>query len=424
MIRPIIFGFVYPVSILFPIFQPVITEIMNKIYHPYRWFILAFYFVLTISIEIQWLTFASITEITQEFYQTSQLSVDFLSIIYMLVFILLSLPASYYIDKYGLKKGLLMGAYLSGAFGLLKALGAHSFTLVIIGQTGLAIAQPFILNALTKLGAKWFPLNERATVAGIGTLAQYIGIIIALAVTPFIIKENAADFGIPMMLRIYGALSAISALLVIGFVKDPPIESGISENTNIRFSTEQSVIHIFRNKDMLYLMAMFFIGLGVFNAISTCIDQITNELSMDQTGLVGGIMLIGGIVGASVLPVLSDKFKKRKPFIVWSMFLMIPGIIGLTYFESFQMLMISAFIFGFFIMSAGPIGFQYGAEASYPATESTSQGILLLIGQISGIVFVLGLNTIGVNWAMYTFIGVSLVAVYFGLKLNESYKEA
>ena len=44
--------------------------------------------------------------------------------------------------------------------------------------------------------------------------------------------------------------------------------------------------------------------------------------------LVGGLMLIGGIVGASILPVLSDKFRKRRIFLVICVTGMVPGILG------------------------------------------------------------------------------------------------
>jgi hypothetical protein len=43
-------------------------------------------------------------------------------------------------------------------------------------------------------------------------------------------------------------------------------------------------------------------------------------------------------------------------------------------------------------MSAGPIGFQYAAEVSAPAPESTSQGLLLWVGQLSGIIMVTGMS--------------------------------
>ena len=37
-------------------------------------------------------------------------------------------------------------------------------------------------------------------------------------------------------------------------------------------------------------------------------------------------------------------------------------------------------------------GFQYAAEISYPAPESTSQGILLWVGQLTGMIFVAGMS--------------------------------
>jgi hypothetical protein len=43
-------------------------------------------------------------------------------------------------------------------------------------------------------------------------------------------------------------------------------------------------------------------------------------------------------------------------------------------------------------MSAGPIGFQYAAEISAPAPESTSQGLMLWVGQLSGIIMVTGMS--------------------------------
>ncbi len=48
---------------------------------------------------------------------------------------------------------------------------------------------------------------------------------------------------------------------------------------------------------------------------------------------------------------------------------------------------------GFFLLSAGPIGFQYGAEITYPTPEGTSNGLLILMGQISGIVFIFGMDS-------------------------------
>ncbi|MDX1283724.1 MAG: MFS transporter [Draconibacterium sp.] len=396
------------------------NETKIKVYS-YRWVILALYFLITVIIEIQWLTFASISTVAQEFYGATALRIDFLSMVYMIVFIVMSIPASYIIDTWGLCKGLMIGAILTGVFGAMKSWGSDNLLTVTIAQTGLAIAQPFILNAVTKVGAKWFPVQERATVAGLGSLAQYVGIIVALAVTPMLISEVASEgFGIGKMLWIYGVISIVGAILVLVFMREEPPTPPATEEFSERISPVAGIKDIFSNQDMKMLLLLFFIGLGIFNAVSTCIDQICKDLTMDETGIVGGVMLIGGVLGALILPALSDKKRKRKPFIVICMIFMLPGLIGLTVFSEFIPMMISAFIFGFFIMSAGPIGFQYGAEKSYPAPESTSQGIILLVGQVSGILFVFGVNTTGVLIAMVSFIVLTAFNVFLSTRLRES----
>jgi MFS family permease len=391
-----------------------------KIY-PYRWVILTVYFIISVVIQIQWLNFASISTEAQAYYHTTPLHIDFLSMIYMIVFIVVSIPASYIIDTRGLKTGLYIGAVLTGIFGVLKAWGADNLLIVTISQTGLAIAQPFFLNSITKVGAKWFPVQERATVAGLGSLAQYIGIIIALAVTPLLVHQLPdGSYQISGMLWIYAYVSVAGAVLILIFIREDPPTPPASEELIGRTKPISGIREILNNRDMILLLLIFFFGLGIFNAVSTCIDQICQNLSMDKTGMVGGIMLLGGVLGALIIPPLSDKRRKRKPFLVFCMILMLPGLIGLTIFTGFVPKMISAFIFGFFIMSAGPIGFQYGAEKSYPAPESTSQGIILLVGQISGIIFIFGFNKTGVLIAMLSFIIFTVFNVVLATRLKES----
>lgn len=391
-----------------------------KVY-PYRWVILIIYFIISAVIQIQWLTFASVSGAAQEFYQTSALSIDFLSMIYMIVFIVMSIPASYIIDTWGLRKGLIIGALLTGIFGALKAWGGNSLFLVTVAQIGLAVAQPFILNAVTKIGAKWFPIEERATAAGLGTLAQYAGIIIALAVTPMLIRVMPnGDYSFVKMLWIYGVASIVSAILILIFMREEPPSPPTSDEFTQRSNPIAGLKEIFGNRDMILLLILFFIGLGIFNAVSTCIDQICKNLTMDETGIVGGVMLIGGILGAVILPAISDKKRKRKPLLVTCMILMLPGLAGLTFFSEFIPMMISAFIFGFFMMGVGPVGFQYGAERSYPAPESTSQGVILMVGQISGIIFVFGLNKTGAFFTMIAFVALTVLNVFISTRLKES----
>ena len=295
--------------------------------------------LITISTQIQWLTHASVVRPAEVFYQgqysqTSFINIDFLAMVYMLVFLVMSFPA---------------------------------------------------------------------LAAGLSSLAQYLGIIIAMLVTPMFIGSNPdlANYGdgFKQMLWIYGIISLITAVLALIFIKERPQNAVIKQTE--RFSYFKGLKHILSRRDMLISIMLFLIGLGIFNAISSMTDAIAEQAGVkDSDGLIGGLMLIGGIIGAIIIPSLSDKYRKRKPFLTLCMFGMIPGVFGLAFPEYlssdpntiYTITLISSFILGFFIMSAGPIGFQYAAEVSFPAHESSSQGILLWVGQLTGIIFVAGMS--------------------------------
>jgi FLVCR family MFS transporter 7 len=385
--------------------------------------VLSAYAVITAVIEIQWLTFAPIAREARSIYQVSALGIDLLSMIFMLVYLVICIPASYVIDTWGIRRGVGVGALLTGLFGMLKGFFPNDYTLVVTGQVGLAIAQPFILNAATKVAGQWFPLTERALAVGIATLSQFVGIVIVMVATPLMLTRTPdGGHDLSRMLMTYGLISLGATVLLLCLLKEKPPTPPHAGQEEL-LGVFQGLGHIVRQRDMRYVLPMFFFGLGIFNAISTCIDQICQlkGLTMDQTGHVGGIMLLAGLVGAVILPLLSDKLRKRKAFIVMAMALSAPGLIGLTFANHYLPLLAASFVMGFFLLGAGaPVGFQYSAEVTRPAPESTSQGLLLLLGQISGIVFIVGMNAIGMVVAMRIFIGLAAVNIILSLWLRES----
>ena len=391
--------------------------------YPYRWVVLAAYVIITAVIEIQWLTFAPIAREARVFYGVSALRIDLLSMVFMGVFLVACIPASWVIDTWGIRPGVGLGAVMTGCFALVKGFFPDRYIIVLAAQTGLAVAQPFILNAVTKVAYQWFPVNERAIAVGLGTLAQFLGIIIVMVATPsMVIRHPDGTFDISHMLMTYGWVTLAGTLVFLLLFREKPPTSPQAEE-QVSLSVFKGLGHILRQRDMRLVFPLFFIGLGMFNAVSTCIDQIcqTKGLSTEQTGLVGGIMLIAGLIGAVVLPLLSDMMRKRKAFIVLAMAGMTPGLVGLSLFHDYKALLLSSFIMGFFLLGAGaPVGFQYSAEVTRPAPESTAQGLILLIGQFSGILFILMMNVFSVRTSMNLFIVLGLVNVVLSLFLNES----
>lgn len=394
-----------------------------KIY-PYRWVVLLAFMAVVIANQLLWITFAPITSNAVQFYGVSELGVGLLSLIFMIVYIFVSFPASWVIDTYGVRVGVGIGAALTGIFGLVRGLVASNYTLVLVAQIMLAIAQPFILNAVTTIAARWFPMEERATAAGLGSLAIYLGILVGLALTPYL----AIHSGIPGMLLAYGFASLAAMILFFVFIRERPPSPPCPPEQEGRSLVLEGLSKMIRQRDFILLMVIFFVGLGVFNAITTWIDQILtpNGFSETQIGNAGGLMILGGILGALILPLLSDKYRKRVPFILLAVVGAVIGLAGIAYVTGYTLLLAFSFVFGFFLLSAGPIGFQYGAEITYPAPEGTSNGLLLLMGQISGIIFILGMDAFKspVNGSMtvplLVLIGLMVVCLLLGTRLKES----
>lgn len=386
----------------------------------YRWIVLiAFMFVIAVN-QLLWITFAPITGDAAGFYGVDDLAIGLLSMSFMIVFILVSIPASWVIDTYGIRFGVGIGAALTGLFGLLRGLLAADYTWVLVAQIGIAVGQPFVLNALTKVAGRWFPLRERATATGLGSLAIYVGIIVGLAVTPQLVLRSSIE----SMLLIYGIISAAAGAVFLLLARErPPTPVG----EEARALVLDGFKRIWRKREFILLLILFFIGLGVFNAVTTWVEDIVRPrgFTISQAGLTGGLMVLGGIVGAIVIPPLSDRARRRVPFILLALAGAIPGLVGITFAPSYGLLLASAFVLGLFLLSSGPIGFQYGAEIAYPTPEGTSNGLLLLMGQISGIAFIIGMDALkstttgSMTTSLLILIGLMVVSLLLATRLKE-----
>ncbi len=394
-----------------------------KVYR-YRWTILSIYMFLIAVNQMLWITFAPITTDATKYYGVSDIWIGILSMCFMIVFVVVSIPASWIIDKYGIRVGVGIGAAFTGIFGLLRGFVTTDFDLLLMAQIGIAIGQPFILNAITKFAARWFPIAERATAAGLGTLAMYIGILAGMIVTPHLIIGS----GIGGMLYIYGVVAMAAAIIFVVFAKEGPPTAPCRPDQEERSLVYDGIKNIFKVRDFNWLLFIFFIGLGVFNSVTTWIENILSPrgFSATQAGITGGLMIAGGILGALIIPILSDHYQKRTPFMIIALAGATICLAGITFATSYWLLLASGAGLGFFLLSSGPIGFQYGAEITYPTSEGTSNGMLLLMGQISGIAFIFAMDifkspqTGSMTIPLMVLIALMVLGILMSTQLKES----
>lgn len=388
----------------------------------YRWVIIAAIIPIIICTEMFWLTLAPISSMAGEFYGVGSMEISLFTASYMIMYIIFAIPASWVIDKFGYRYSLIIGALLTVVFGLLRFVFAENFILVIIFQFIIAIGQPFLLNISTKVPANWFPENQRSIAAGLLTMAQYLGFVVAMVLSPILAQES----GIKGVFKVYAVIACICAALAIFLTREkpalPPGPEAEKEDMSLK-----SMVKLFRNINFVYVLIIVFISMGIFNSLLTLIESILSPrgITMDQAGIVGAIFVIAGVAGAVLLPIISDKIKKRTPMFVVAIIIMVPLYLGMTYIVSFGIVAVVAGLAGFTIMGVAPILFQHGAEVAYPVKEGTSYGLILLMGQISGAVFVVMFEAISETAGspvipMLIFVILTAIEIPFTLKMKES----
>ncbi len=392
--------------------------------YPYRWVVLLAFMVVVALNQFLWITFAPITGSAAAYYGVSDLAIGLLSLSFMIVYLVVSIPASWVIDTWGLRAAVGIGAALTGIFGLLRGLMATNYGWVLAAQIGIAIGQPFILNAVTKVAARWFPLEERATASGLGSLAIYVGIATGLALTPHL----AQRMGMEGMLLAYGIAAVVAGVAFFALARERPPTPPCPPEQEERSLAFEGLRQAVRQPDFRRLMVILFVGLGVFNGVTTWIEDIVRPrgFTSTQAGLVGGLMVAGGVLGALVLPTLSDRLRRRAPFILVALCGATLGLVGITFATSYGLLIASALTLGFFLLSAGPIAFQYGAEVTYPAPEGTTNGLLILMGQVSGILFAVAMDatksprTGAMTASLVVLVGLMVASLAVGGGMRES----
>jgi MFS family permease len=355
--------------------------------YPYRWVVLAVFMFINLTIQILWVAYSPIAATASQFYNVSPEAVNLFAMTFMIAFIPLSIPVSWAIDKYGFYKTVGLGAILMAVCGIARGLTGNNYTLTLIATIGIAIAQPFLLNAWTTVPAKWFNVDFRATAVGLITLSNLVGTALGGVLSPMLVDEMGLS--IPTVQLIYGVITAFSSVLFLIFAREKPATPPCPAGMEVRSLMVEGLKNALKNRMFWFYLVVFFIGMGIFNGVITLVDMIMSPRGFTSAvnGTVIALMLVGGLIGALVIPPFSDKYHKRKGFLLFGVLAAIPGMIGVTFATSEILLYVSSFAMGFFLTSINPIGMQYVAEITWPTPEGTSNGLIQLFGQAS-VVFV------------------------------------
>ncbi|VDK72555.1 unnamed protein product [Onchocerca ochengi] len=257
-----------------------------------RYYILLLFVLLSASNSMQWIEYSVISHIIVQFYSVSYVAVNWTSMIYMLTYIIFVLPASWVLDKYGLRISIILGSggNCIGAWVKMFSTTPDAFWITFLGQTIVGISQMFILSIPPRLAAVWFGSNQVSTACAIGVFGNQLGIAIGFLLPPVLVHTGATDFIASDLSRLFlisvVANTIIFSIVVFSFPKKPRLPPSLAQLRVLSNTSEKnyyrSLKQLMMNPNFILLFITYGINVGVFYAVSTVLSQMILMFHPDE----------------------------------------------------------------------------------------------------------------------------------------------
>ncbi|XP_015108492.1 uncharacterized MFS-type transporter C09D4.1 [Diachasma alloeum] len=394
---------------------PPTQVVETKIYRR-RWLILSIFVLYSACNAMQWIQYSIIGNIIQVYYGVNSFAVDMTSLIYMITYIPFIFPASYLLDKFGLRNAALIGATGTALGSWIKvfSVSPDKFWVTFLGHTIVALSQTFILSVPSRLAAVWFGPDQVSSACSIGVFGNQLGVAIGFLFPPMLVPKTSAEHGLQTMFYIVaGASSVILVLIILFFKAQPPLPpspaQAVQREADKSENFFQSIKRLLLNSGYLLLLLSYGVNVGIFYGISTLLnDLILNHFENAETdaGRIGLSIVCAGMAGSVFCGVILDKTHKFKETTLGIYICSLLGFIVFTFTldcGSIIVVYCTAALLGFFMTGYLPVGFEFAAELTYPEPEGTSAGLLNAVTQICGIILTtlyrILINTWGDFWA-------------------------
>uniref|UniRef100_A0A3Q0S823 Choline/ethanolamine transporter FLVCR1 n=1 Tax=Amphilophus citrinellus TaxID=61819 RepID=A0A3Q0S823_AMPCI len=371
-----------------------------------RFAVLTVFSLYSLVNAFQWIQYSIITNVFTQYYGVTNDKVDWLSIVYMVAYVPLIFPATWLLDRKGLRLTALLGAGLNCAGAWLKcgSVSPELFGVTITAQVICSVAQVFILGLPSRVASVWFGPREVSTACATAVLGNQLGTAIGFLLPPVLVPNTPDDVeltGHNISIMFYGtaAVSTVLFILAVLVIKDrPPLppsqaQAVLPDSPPEDYSYKQSILNLAKNKAFVLLLISYGIMTGSFYSVSTLLNQMIMACYEElNAGRIGLTLVVAGMVGSILCGLWLDRTKLYK---ITTLIVYILSFLGMLVFtftldlDNIYLVFITAGILGFFMTGYLPLGFEFGVEITYPESEGTSSGLLNAFAQIFGIIFTL-----------------------------------
>ncbi len=370
-----------------------------------RWSVIVAYALVAAATQMLWLTYAAITTATARRYGVSVGAVGWLAEIFPLLYVVLAIPAGALLDRWF--RPALGGAAALLAVGAVVRLGGPSFAWAMAGQALIAIAQPVILSAVSKLAGEYLPPPDRANGIAAGSAGNFVGMLVALLLGPLLGSHGHLE----RLLAVEAGLAVLCSLALIAALRRPSIPS--LERAAIAGNALRTLWHV---PELRTLCSLVFLGFGIFVAIATWLQTLMHPAGVSET--IAGVVLFGmvlaGVAGCAVLAPRVSERRAERSFMVVAVSLTLAGCLlcGLT--TSLGARTVALVVVGAVLLSALPIVLT-ASERLAGSLAGTAGAMVWLAGNLGGLLVAVIVQAL-VHHPLLAFSAMALVAL-MGLPL-------
>jgi len=370
-----------------------------------RWLVLAGYGLLAACTQLLWLSYAFIESPAHRAMGVSVSAVGDLAAIFPLLYVVFALPFGRWLDL-SFERALGLGAMLTGAGGLIRLIGPDSFWWALIAQLVIAAGQPLVVNAITKIAARYFPPHERTAAISIGSVALYLGILAAALTARPLFNSG----GLRLVVLVHGLVAVVAAAWMLATLRAPPSFRGDP-------SVAVTLGWLKRDRFIWVLGGLLFVGMGIFNALATWLEPILAHFHHGSaSGHLFAVLTGAGILGAALLPEVAAKRDRRRTMLQLTVGVTAVAFGAVALWHGVVFIGVVLFIEGFVLLAALPVVLDWSELHTGPERAGAAVGFLLLAGNLGGVVLLLIVQAVVGN--PYASLGVLVAAALGGLVLT------
>lgn len=294
---------------------------------------------------------------------------------------LLFLPiAGALLDRFSTRK-VILSSLLICIIGIASFAVTSSFALACLFRFMSGIGSAFCFLSSIRLASRWFPAKNMALVSGlIVTMAMFGGMV---AQTPLTLLTQLVGWRHALLFD--AGLGALILLVIFILVQDYPPNL---QQEQKHFHKELSEIGLLKSWRLAYLnpqnilcglyVSLLNLPIALLGAIwGSLFLQQADHFSATQASLEPSLLFVGTIIGGPIVGWISDKFKKRIPFMMLGVIISQILIISIICAQGLSLMALACLFFALgFFTSSQVLGYPLVAASNPKSLTATSVSVV------------------------------------------------